>query len=49
MEYYGGVIELVGVKIVLDWVRQLKRIWTSQLQRIEQRAERKAKARSKRN
>jgi len=37
------------LKPVHDWIHQFERLWTSQLDRIKQRAERKAKERSERN
>ncbi|HVX10448.1 MAG TPA: metalloregulator ArsR/SmtB family transcription factor [Pirellulales bacterium] len=37
------------LKPVHDWVKPFERFWTDQLDRIKQRAERKAKERSERN
>jgi len=37
------------LKPVHDWVKQFERFWSNQLDRIKQRAERKAKERSERN
>ena len=37
------------LKPVYDWIHQFERLWTNQLDRIKQRAERKAKERSQRN
>lgn len=37
------------LKVVHDWVKPYERFWAAQLDRIKQRAERKAKERSQRN
>lgn len=37
------------LKPVHDWIKQFEQLWASQLDRIKERAERKAKERSERN
>ena len=45
-----GVLTLIGcASTVQDWVKPLERFWSHQLDRIKERAERKAAERSKKN